>query len=125
MKIKKVGDTNLHCSQNGTSIGYLVEVKNSDQIWKPLNFREVECGVGLRRGRANIVEVLSLCDMYGYKTAMALAWEHIARQEYSHKTLWGIRIVPFKIKHSVRAWCNVDGIKEINYLERLGKEDLK
>lgn len=84
-------------THGGTKMGYIVQCKNSDGIWKTLPLEGSPCGVPRSKFGG---EVYSLMDMFSYESAMAIAWAYKAKTGL----VFGMRIVPHKIEYELKAY---------------------
>ena len=115
MMVKDVG------SQSGTFIGYRVERKNQDGIWKTVKFEEVEKH-GIQRSHL-FQEIHFGANVFGIEAAFALAWSVKANDEY----FANVRLVPCKVKFSinVEACDPVDIAPSQEMYEKLNPKELK
>ena len=99
-------------TSGGTCIGYKIEIKNDDGIWKPMPIKDSPHGVPRDTFRP---EIMSIMNMYGYESAMALVWTYSALNISPR----AIRIVPYEINYNVEAYKREpEEIDKANWAER-------
>ena len=87
-------------TQSGTCIGYTIEVKNSDGIWKPMSISEIPTGGVIRDDMHP--DVLNVLGLYGHDSATALAW--MFKANHWKEALHGVRIIPHKVDYDIKAY---------------------
>jgi len=102
------------CPTNGgTCMGYKVEFKNDDGIWKPVpDSNDSACKIPRDTYRP---EIMSIMDMCGYEAAMAVVWSYRACGLLPR----ALRIVPYEINYDIKAYKREpEEIDSANWAER-------
>jgi hypothetical protein len=101
-------------SMTGTLTGYAPEYKNEDGVWKRIpTTSNPLCGVVRARCYS---EVLSLCSLYGYESAMAIVWTFKANSE---RGFCLTRVVPYEIKYNFEAFRDEEKSEEISPIKEV------
>lgn len=96
-------------SMTGTMTGYAPEYQTEDKVWKRIPTTSNPL-YGVVRGRC-YSEVLSLCSLYGYESAMAIVWAFKANSERGFALT---RVVPYEIKYNFEAFRDEEKAEEIS-----------